>query len=215
MESIREGCIIIMLSNKGYVAVENCKIFQLWKNKCLKDIYEELQLRYPNYKISLASLKQVNYKDVVEVCNSFIKEHEQPETEHIPKKVHNSEEKNNINLNKDLEIGIKAMNTRNKAKAKAMTVIGINITAGVLHLGFQTIADTICYTEAKMIEKMNVFDKTVDEIMNARKAKTKENQKTLLRSPKRVKRSACQFLSKIKDIKVQTRVDGSTITKTA
>ena len=215
METKQGDYIIIVLSNKGYVAVENDQIFQLWKNKCLKDIYEELQYRYPSYKISLGSLMRIKIKDVVEVCNDYLKEDKQPETEHIPEKGNDSQEKTSINLNKDLETGINAMNTRNKAKGKAITVIGINITAGVLHLGFQSIADTICFTEAKMIEKINVFDKTVDEIMNARKIKTKEAQKTLLLSPKRVKRTASQFYSNIKDIKDQAKVDDNTITKTA
>ena len=97
------------------------------------------------------------------------------------------------------------MNTRNKAKVKAVAVIGINITAGIMHLGFQTMADTVCYTEAIIIDKLNVFDKTVEEIMNARKNKTRETQKSLLKSPERVKETAKQFYCKIKDIKEQAK----------
>ncbi|WP_345004067.1 hypothetical protein [Snuella lapsa] len=49
METNQDGHIVIVLSNKGYVAVENGQMFQLWKNKCLKDIYQELKTRYPRF----------------------------------------------------------------------------------------------------------------------------------------------------------------------
>ena len=47
--------IVVVLTNKGYVAIESNQIFDLWKNKSLKVIYEEFQEHYPNYKIHLGS----------------------------------------------------------------------------------------------------------------------------------------------------------------
>lgn len=205
--------IVVLLTNKGYVAIANNEIFQLWKNKCLKDIYKELGNRYPNYQISLGSLEKVNFKDAVTVYNQFIKNDEQFETTHPLKKSNIS--KSNTNINKVLETGTNKMETRNKAKVKAVVVIGINITAGVMHLGFQTMADTVCYAEAKIIDQLNVFDKTVDEIMNARKLKTRETQQSLLKSPERVKQSASKFYCKIKDIKDQAKAEVNTIIQTA
>lgn len=214
MNTSQEISISIVLSNKGYVAVENGQIFQLWKNKCLKDIYEELEFRYPNYNVSLASLETIKYQDIIEVANQLNKE-ELYVAESIIEKNNVEEQKPNINFNKDLETGMNTMKSRNKAKAKAVAVIGINITAGVLHLGFQTMADSVCYAEAKIIDKMNVFDKTVDEIMNARKAKTKEAQKSLLKSPKRVKHSANKFYCRIKDIKEKATANSNESIKSA
>lgn len=204
----KDGHIVILLSSKGYVALENNQVFQLWKRKRLGDIFNELHERYPNYKISLGSLEKIDFKDIVKVCNQFINDANQSEFE-------DNESKIITNFNKDLETGTKTMKTRSKAKVKAVAVIGINITAGVMHLGFQTMADTVCYAEAQIIDKLNVFDKTVDEIMNARKAKTSETQESLLRSPKRVKQSAGQFYCRIKDIKDQSMTKRQEIIKTA
>ena len=212
----KDGHIVILLSNKGYVALESNQIFQLWKRKRLGEIFSELHQRYPNYKISLGSLERVDFKDAVTVCNQFIKNDKQPKTEHPLKKDNIS--KTNINFNKVLVTGtktMKTMKTRNKAKVKAVAVIGINITAGVMHLGFQTMADTVCYAEARIIDKLNVFDKTVDEIMNARKVKTRETQRSLLKSPKRFKQSASQFYCRIKNIKEQSKAERNEIIKTA
>ena len=209
----KDGHIVIILSCKGYVALENNQIFQLWKCKRLGEIFNELHQRYPNYKISLGSLERVNFKDAVTVCNQFIKNDKQPKTAHPLEKDNIS--KTNINFNKVLVTGTKTMKTRNKAKVKAVAVIGINITAGVMHLGFQTMADTVCYAEAKIIDKLNVFDKTVDEIMNARKVKTSETQRSLLKSPKRVKQSASEFYCRIKDIREQAKAEPNKIIKTA
>jgi len=201
METKQDGHIVMMLSSKGYVAVENNQIFQLWKNKCLKDIYEELSTRYPNYKISLASLERIDFNNVVEVCNQFLSKEEQPKTLSILETRDNSTPKIIINLNKALVTGIIKMKATKKVKAKAVAVIGINITAGVLHLGFQSMADIVCYSEAKIIDKLNVFDKTVEEIMNARRIKTKETQQSILKSPKKARQSANKFYCRIKDIK--------------
>ena len=204
----KDGHIVILLSNKGYVAFENNQIFQLWKRQRLGDIYNELHFRYPSFKISLGSLEQIDFKDVVNVCNQFINEDMQPEFE---------DNKSNpiTNFNKDLVTGTKTMKTRNKAKVKAVAVIGINITAGVMHLGFQSMADIVCYSEAKIIDKLNVFDKTVEEIMNARKANTKESQQSILKSPKKVRQSTNKFYCRIKEIKERAINENTELIKTA
>ncbi|MDU8886305.1 hypothetical protein RXV94_09050 [Yeosuana sp. MJ-SS3] len=199
-----DGHIVILLSNKGYVALENNEIFQLWKNTRLGDIYTELHQRYPSFEISLGSLEEVQFNDTHEVYNKFLYEHKSEESDFIV----------NTNFNKDLETGNKTMNTRNKAKVKAVAVIGINVTAGIMHLGFQTMADTVCYAEAKIIDKLNIFDKTVEDIMNARKLKTKKSQQSLLRSPKRVKHSTSQFYCKIRDIKERVKTNNNIRTQT-
>jgi hypothetical protein len=193
METKQDGHIVMVLSNKGYVALENNQIFQLWKRKCLKDIYTEIQFRYPNYKISLASLERIDFNNVVKVCRQFVKQEKQTKTLSILETKDNSKPQKYINLNKAMVTGINKMKATKKVKAKAVAVIGINITAGVLHLGFQSMADLVCYSEAKIIDKLNVFDKTVEEIMNARIAKTKEAQQTVLKSPNKAKQSARIF----------------------
>ncbi|WP_242084200.1 hypothetical protein [Aestuariivivens sediminis] len=199
METNLDGHIIIVLSNKGYVAVENGQMFQLWKNKCLMDIYQELKKRYPRFKISLGSLEKIHFNKVIEVCNKYLSK--TPETELITETTPKSSQKPITNFNKDLETGNKKMKTNSKVKIKAATVIGINITAGVLHLGFQSMADLICYGEAKLIDQLNVFDKTIEEIMQARKTKTLESQQYLLKSPQKARQKASQFYCRIKEIK--------------
>ncbi|RED48820.1 hypothetical protein [Seonamhaeicola aphaedonensis] len=199
METNQDGHIVIVLSNKGYVAVENNQMFQLWKNKCLKDIYQELKTRYPKFKISLGSLEKIHFNKVVEVCNKYL--NKTPETELITETTEVSSQKSNTNSNKDLETGNNKMKANQKVKIKAATVIGINITAGVFHLGFQSMADLICYGEAKLIDQLNVFDKTVEEIMKARKDKTLETQQYLLKTPEKAKQKASQFYCRIKEIK--------------
>ncbi|MFH4963677.1 hypothetical protein V8G69_01620 [Gaetbulibacter sp. M235] len=201
METNQDGHIVIVLSNKGYVAVEKGQMFQLWKNKCLKDIYQELKTRYPKFKISLGSLEQIQFNKVVEVCNQFLKPRKQPESLSILAMSDNYNTETITNFNKVLETGIHKMKTNRKIKIKAATVIGINVTAGVLHLGFQSMADIICYGEAKLIDKLNVFDKTVEEIMEARRIKTQESQQYLVKTPQKAKQKASQFYCKIKDIK--------------
>ncbi|GAA3553670.1 hypothetical protein [Snuella lapsa] len=123
------------------------------------------------------------------------------ETELITKTTEGSPHKSITNFNKDLETGNSKMKTNREVKIKAATVIGINVTAGVLHLGFQSMADLICYGEAKLIEQINVFDKTVEEIMKARKDKTLETQQYLLKSPQKAKQKASQFYCRFKEIK--------------
>jgi len=215
MEISQEFRIVIMLSNKGYVALENGQIFQLWKNKCLKDVYDELKLRYPSYTVSLGSLSCFDFNNVVEAYNLFNHKVKQPEIVGILEEVNTSKSKININFNKDLKAGKITMKNRNKAKVKAVAVIGINFTVGILHLGFQTLADSVCHAEAKIIDKMNVFDKTVEEIMNARRTKTYEAQQSLLRSPNRVKQSAGKFYYRIKELKDHAKVKTEEIIKTA
>ena len=64
--------VVILLTNKGYVAIEGAEIFDLWTNKSLKEIIEELQLRYPAYKIHLGSLECIDYHLAVEVANQYL-----------------------------------------------------------------------------------------------------------------------------------------------
>ena len=64
--------IVILLTNKGYVAIEGAEIFDLWTNKSLKDIYEELKLRYSAYKIHLGSMDCIDYQLAVEVANQYL-----------------------------------------------------------------------------------------------------------------------------------------------
>ena len=65
--------IVVVLTNKGYVAIESNQIFDLWKNKSLKVIYEELQGRYPNYKIYLGCLDSIQFQKAVEVSEHSLK----------------------------------------------------------------------------------------------------------------------------------------------
>lgn len=188
----KEGHIVVLLSNKGYVALENNQIFQLWKKERLGAVFNEHHKRYPNFEVSLGSLEKVQFNEAVEVYKQFINKQVETET---------AEQISITNFNKDLETGINTMKARNKAKVKAVAVIGINITAGVLHLGFQTMADTVCYAEAKIIDKMNVFDKTVEEIQLARRAKTKKTQESLINSPKSLHESVSRFNCRIRDVK--------------
>ena len=71
--------IVIVLTNKGYVAIESNQIFDLWKNKPIKVIYEELHQRYPNYKVHLGSMDRIGFQHAVEVSNRYLTDHEQLE----------------------------------------------------------------------------------------------------------------------------------------
>lgn len=191
--------IVILLSDKGYVAMENAEVFQLWKHQRLAGIYDELHQRYPYYEIHLGSLEEIPFNNLAKVCISFL--------------ANNSTVEVILNSNKDLVTGTKTMETRNKAKVKAVAVIGINITAGIMHLGFQTMADTVCYAEAKLIDKLNVFDKTVEEIMKARQDKTKETQQSMLNAPEHISHHVNRFYCRIREIKDKAIQESQTATQ--
>ena len=67
--------IVVVLTNKGYVAIEGAEIFDLWTNKSLQEIYVELHQRYPSYKVHLGSMDQIDFKNAVEVSNQYLQEH--------------------------------------------------------------------------------------------------------------------------------------------
>lgn len=194
METKQDGHIIVMLSNKGYVAVENNQIFQLWKRKCLKVIYTELQFRYPNYKISLASLKIIDFKNVVEVSKQFLKHEKQPKTLSILETSDNSKYQTVINLNKVLVTGISKMENQAEVKATVKpTVVGkarwytaVGATYGVqavtapTHLVLQTGADIlqaaangVATTEGFLIKQLRVSSQTIAEIRGYREQRTR------------------------------------------
>lgn len=72
---MRINKIVIVLTDKGYVAIESNEIFDLWKSKPFFEIYEELKQRYPAYKIHLGSMNQIAFKKAVEVSNHFLTNH--------------------------------------------------------------------------------------------------------------------------------------------
>ena len=66
--------IVVLLTNKGYVAIENGEIFELWKNKSYFDICEILHQRYPKYKIHLGSLQRIDFHKAVDVSYQHLNE---------------------------------------------------------------------------------------------------------------------------------------------
>lgn len=188
--------IVILLTNKGYVAIENAEIFDLWTNKSLKEIYKELKLRYAAYKIHLGSMDCIHYQLAVEVSNQYL-----------------------TNCNQLKSIKTQSINHKNKNKMKKSSfntetvVILAKVTAGfttqkvvgALHLTLQTGADVLQYSantvtkgEAAILNKLGIYNETYDELIMIRKNRTKGYQDIVMQSPKKILETSKVLGNKLK-----------------
>lgn len=175
--------IVVVLTNKRYVALESNQIFDLWKNKSLKQIYEELHQRYPTYKIRLGSMDKMNFDTAVEVSNQYLNDHQQ--LEFINEQ--NSNYKNHNTMKRA------TFNTATAATlAKVAAGFTTNKVAGILHLTFQTGADALQFGadmiaegEAIVIHKLDIHQESKEELIAIRKERTIGYQNMVKQAPKR------------------------------
>ncbi len=176
--------IVILLTNKGYVAIENGEIFDLWKNKCLKDIYSELHYRYSGHQIHLGSNDIVSFKEAVEVSSQYLKEIQQLE---IVKSI-------SINHKNHYKMKQFTFNTETaKTLAKVAAGFSTQKLAGVLHGTLQTGADVLQFGanavakgEATVLSKLNLYNESKEELYAMRLERTKAYQDILKQTPKQI-----------------------------
>jgi hypothetical protein len=70
------------------------------------------------------------------------------------------------------------------ARLQALTGASVSTVASVLHFGMQTATDVIPRIEGVILSKVLRFDKTVDEIIARREAKTASLQASIINGPK-------------------------------
>ena len=190
--------IVILLTNKGYVAVENNQIFDLWRNKSLKEIHTELHYRYSAYQIHLGSNDLVSFKEAVEVSNKYLKESQQLETV------------KSISINHKNHYKMKQF-TFNTETAKTLAKVATGFTtqklSGVLHLSLQTGADvlqcganTIAKTEATVLTKLKLYNESKEELNKIRQERTKGYQEIVKQTPKNLFTSSVAIGERLKDL---------------
>ena len=190
--------IVILLTNKGYVAIEGTEIFDLWTSKSLKEIYAELQLRYSAYKIHLGNKDLIDYQCSVEVSNQYLANCNQLEII----KSQNINHKN-YNIMKHLTFNTKTIATLAKVTAGFTT----QKLSGVLHLSLQTGANalqfganTVAKTEAAVLTKLNLYNESNDELIKIRQGRTKGYQEMAIQAPKNLFISSMSIGDKLKDL---------------
>jgi hypothetical protein len=198
--------IVVVLTNKGYVAIENNQIFDLWKNKPFKVIYEELHQRYPNYNIHLGSLDRIEFQQAVEVSNQYL-------TDQNELKLIKSQNINHKNHNKMKQL------TFNGQTAKTLAKVTAGFTtqklAGVLHGTLQTSADILQYGadkiakgEAYVLDNLKLYNESNEALIKIRKERTKGYQKIIRQTPENIFRVSGtikdQFKNLINNRKIKT-----------
>lgn len=190
--------IVILLTKKGYVAIENAEIFDLWTNKSLKEIYKELKLRYAAYKIHLGSMDCIQYQLAVEVSNKYLTNCNQLQgikTQSINHKNNNKMKKSSFNKE---TVATLAKVTAGFTTQKAL---------GALHLTLQTGADVLQYSantvtkgEATILNKLDIYNETYDDLIKIRKDRTKCYQDVVIQSPKKILEASKVLGTKLKVI---------------
>jgi hypothetical protein len=188
--------IVVVLTNKGYVAVEHNQIFDLWKNKSLKEIYEELHERYPTYKIHLGSMDQIGFEKAVEVSNQYLKEHEELkyiQTQNINHKNHSKMKNSSFNAETAATL------------AKVAAGFTTQKVLGALHLTVQTGADvlqyganTIAKSEATVLTKLDIYNESYEDLITIRKERTKGYQNMVIQAPKNLLDASQEMGTKLK-----------------
>lgn len=198
--------IVVVLTNRGYVAIENNQIFDLWKNKPFKVIYEELHQRYPNYNIHLGSLDRIEFQQAVEVSNQYLTD------------------QNELKLNKSQNINHKSHNkmkqiTFNGQTAKTLAKVTAGFTtqklAGVLHGTLQTSAgvlqygaDKIAKGEAYVLDNLKLYNESNEALIKIRKERTKWCQIIIRQTPENILKASGiitdQFKNLINNRKIKT-----------
>ncbi len=188
--------IVVVLTNKGYVAVEHNQIFDLWKNKSLKEIYEELHERYPTYKIHLGSMDQIGFEKAVEVSNQYLKEHEELkyiQTQSINHKNHSKMKNSSFNAETAATL------------AKVAAGFTTQKVLGALHLTVQTGADVLQYGantvakgEATVLTKLDIYNESYEDLITIRKERTKGYQDMIIQAPKNLLDASQEMGTKLK-----------------
>lgn len=183
--------ILVLLTNKGYVAIENNQIFDLWKNKSLKLIYEELRRRYPAYKVHLYSMNLIKYDKAVEVSIHYLRDYNQLNTFNAQ----------NINFNNYNSMKHSTFNTETaKTLAKVSAGFTTQKLAGVLHLTLQTGADMLQYSadtvangEASILSNLKTYNESFEDLVKIRQERTKGYQDALKRTPRSIYKSTIHY----------------------
>jgi hypothetical protein len=190
--------IVILLTNKGYVAIEKNQIFDLWRNKSLKVIYKELDQRYPTYKIHLGSMDSIQFKKAVEVSEEYLEHHNELELIELK----NINHKNNNNM-KPLTFNSETVVTIAKVSAgfatqKVLGAFHVTLQSGADIL--QSSANSLANGEASILSSLNIYNEGKKELVSIRKERTKSLQKSIKKTPHKIRETSTNIASNMKNI---------------
>jgi hypothetical protein len=190
--------IVVVLTNKGYVAIESNQIFDLWKNKSLKVIYEELQERYPKYKIHLGSMDSIQFQKAVEVSEQYLQHHNK--LKFI--KSESINHKNNSNM-KPLTFNSKTVVTIAKVSAgfttqKVLGAIHLTVQSGADIL--QTSANSIANSEASILSSLNIYNEGKKDLASIRKERTESLQKSIKNTPHKIMATSTNIVASMRNL---------------
>lgn len=190
--------IVVVLTNKGYVAIESNQIFDLWKNKSLKVIYEELHERYPKYILHLGSIDSISYQQAVEMTQQYLKHHN--ELKFIKPESINHKSNNNM---KPLTFNSETVVTIAKVSAGFTT----QKVLGTIHVTLQTGADilqssanNIANGEASILSSLNIYNETKKELVSIRKGRTKSIQKSIINTPNKIMETSTSIVGNMRNL---------------
>lgn len=190
--------IVVVLTNKGYVAIESNQIFDLWKNKSLKVIYEELQQRYPNYKLHLGSMDSIQFQKAVEVSQQYLKDHNKLkfiQQESINLK--NSSNMKSLTFNSETAVAI-AKVYAGFTTQKVLGAFHVTLQSGADIL--QTSANGLANGEASILSSLNIYNEGKKELVSIRKERTKSLQKSITNTPHRIRETSTNIVSSMKNL---------------
>ena len=176
--------IVVVLTNKGYVAIESNQIFDLWKNKSLKVIYEELHERYPKYEVRLGHSDRIPFKKAVEVSQQYLNH------------------KNNSNM-KPLTFNSETV----VAIAKVSAGFTTQKVLGTIHLTVQSGADILQSTangiangEASILSGLSIYNEEKKELLSIRKQRTKTIQKSIKNTPHKIIKTSTNIVASMRNV---------------
>ena len=209
--------IVIVLTEQGYYSVFDGDIL---KEHGVKDGSPLLtfQSACPKYQV-VEITKAVKFNKMLETVASFFKSQVKKVKDQVKPKVVRQQlpimpmiaplmitERSTVK-SKQVEImkTIKMNTEKVAANGKVATLNVVEAIFGTAHLLVQSTADLICYTEAQIINKLDVYDDTVEQLMAKRRQITSERQEIILKAPKTAKLYAEDHFAKLKLRKSQVK----------
>jgi len=167
----KEKIIVVVQTDKGYVAIELNIIFDAWRKSDINQVLKELKNRYPKYKILVYDDNKVQfswlYNNIKFVTNQVISKYKSDSQ--LIEEINRKRIKTISNFNmKELLTSIKILNE-----------VNVDIPFEILHLGFCLSLELFSIAEEKINENIGNAQKTIDELSKL-KSVLPENCKNLL-----------------------------------
>lgn len=190
--------IVVVLTNKGYVAIEGNQIFDLWKNKSLKVVYEELHERYPKYKVHLGSMDKIQFQQAVDVSQHYLCDHNElrfVQSENIKYKINNPMKKSSFNSETVVAI---AKVTAGFTTQKVLGTIHLTLQSGSDIL--QSSANKVAKGEASILSRMDIYNESKKKLVSIRKKRTKSIQKSIKNTPHKIMKTSANIIGDMRNL---------------